>query len=272
MTGPKKPPLAKAIREFVQGLQLPPAPEHGPNPNPDHAALVLAMLQHCNGLTSGAPTAICSPSLIQVARLRHCSKRTIQRQMAELREIGIVTDQRRGTASNLYAIHKIPAAQKTGQQLSSRATRQQLSHRGASSGDNPVLTTGQLDPVVATTVVHLRGSLSGVNPQEKTNTKAPVFDVPGWVPVEPWTGFCEMRRSTRRKLTPYGAKLIVRELDRLRGEGQDVTEVLNRSTMYSWAGVFPVTQPAAAKPSRPSLAGTDYSKGLEGFVVGGGAQ
>src|SRR5579871_3881372 len=118
---PKKPPLAKAIREFVQGLQLPPAPEHGPNPNPDYAALVLAMLQHCTGLTSGATTATCSPCLNQLARLRHSSKRTIQRQMAKLRQLGIVTDQRRGTASSLYTIHMTPAA-RTRQQLSSRTT------------------------------------------------------------------------------------------------------------------------------------------------------
>ncbi len=268
MTDPKKPPLAKAIREFVQGLQMPPAPEHGPNPNPDHAALVLAMLQHCNGLTSGATTATCSPSLNQLARLRHCSKRTIQRQMAELREIGIVTDQRRGTASSLYTIHKTPVAQ-TGQQLSSHATRQQLSPHGEPSGDNPVPTTGQLGPVVRTTVVHLRGSLSGVNPQEKTKTKAHVFDVPSWVPSDSWLGFKEVRKRKRAPDTDRAIKLIIGKLEKFGAEGQDVGAILDQSVERGWTGVFPVKQTAAAKPSRPSLADTDYSKGLEGFVVGG---
>lgn len=102
----------------------------------------------------------------------------------------------------------------------------------------------------------------------KPKTKAPVFDVPEWIPIPVWDSFCEMRKALRKKLTPGGAKLIIQELDKLRANGENVSEVLNQSTRNSWTGIFPVKQTVAKPTRRADLANMDYSN-AGGFVTGG---
>lgn len=166
MTKTKKFPMAKAIREFVAGMQLPPPKK--PDTNYKLAALVLAMLQHCKGLESGATIAVCSPSLLQIAQLLHCSKKTCQRQLDYAESIRIVTKQRHGRAAPTYTIHQ------TGQQLSTHETGQQLSTQDNVRVDNPEVLSGQVSGSDwttprpdRTTVGHIRGKASGVKLQEK---------------------------------------------------------------------------------------------------------
>lgn len=75
----------------------------------------------------------------------------------------------------------------------------------------------------------------------------PRFELPDWVPEQQWASFCEMRRKARHPLTDHAKKLILAELDRLRGDGHDPGAVLDQSTANAWRGVFPLKDaPASA--------------------------
>ena len=80
--------------------------------------------------------------------------------------------------------------------------------------------------------------------RKKQDDNAILGDLPGWVPVEPWIAFVEMRKAmgSRAKLTPHAAKLIVGKLDEFRKQGMDLTEILNNSIMNNWKSVFPLKQ------------------------------
>jgi hypothetical protein len=56
-----------------------------------------------------------------------------------------------------------------------------------------------------------------------------------------------MRRSIRAPVTDDAARLIVRDLEKLRAQGHQPREVLEQSVKQAWRGVFPIKgEPAAA--------------------------
>lgn len=76
--------------------------------------------------------------------------------------------------------------------------------------------------------------------EEKTNTApAAHCDV---VPVAVWLAFVEMRKKMRKPLTERAGELIRNKLRQLQQAGEDPIEVLEQSTMNSWAGVFSVKE------------------------------
>ena len=105
---PKNPPLAKAIRSFVTGMELPP-PNHTDS-NYKYAALISAMLQFSGHLKEDSDRAFCTPSQPQLAAYMHCDERTIRRILKELVDIGKVVIHRRQHNSNQYVIFKTFAA------------------------------------------------------------------------------------------------------------------------------------------------------------------
>ena len=60
------------------------------------------------------------------------------------------------------------------------------------------------------------------------------------VPVELWLSYVEMRKRIRKPMTDHAGELIRRELQKLKDQGHDPIEVLERSIMNSWQGVFPL--------------------------------
>lgn len=71
----------------------------------------------------------------------------------------------------------------------------------------------------------------------------PKFEVPDWVPAEPWQAFVEMRREMERgpKKVPFtvgAAKGIVDELTKFRAQGHDLSAILMKSAINSYRGVF----------------------------------
>lgn len=63
------------------------------------------------------------------------------------------------------------------------------------------------------------------------------IDLPENIPRNAWAAFCEMRKAIRKPLTENAARLILNKLATLPGNSADI---LNQSTMQSWAGVFEV--------------------------------
>ena len=106
----KNPPLAKAIRSFVTGMELPP-PNHTDS-NYKYAALISAMLQFSGHLKEDSDRAFCTPSQPQLAAYMHCDERTIRRILKELVDIGKIVVHQRQHNSNQYVIFKTFAAYK----------------------------------------------------------------------------------------------------------------------------------------------------------------
>ena len=164
-----KPPMAKAIREFVSAIHFPPT-KPSSDANFKLAGLVIAMLQFANGIPDQATSICVSPSAEQLAGVLHCSKSTIERLIRKLRECGLLTQQRRGRISTLNTIHSTP------QQLKDYPSPQLLTGQEHARPVNSGSSTRQLDPVVPSTpdfvpstVDTLWGKSSGVPSLDKNS-------------------------------------------------------------------------------------------------------
>jgi hypothetical protein len=77
---------------------------------------------------------------------------------------------------------------------------------------------------------------------KKRGTKNVVFVLPEWIKAETWDSYREMRTRKRAPLTERASALIVKELEKLKGLGDNPEDVLNQSIMKSWTGVFPISR------------------------------
>ncbi len=68
------------------------------------------------------------------------------------------------------------------------------------------------------------------------------MESPSWIDKEVWDAFVEMRQAKgkRAPFTERAAKMLINELDRLRGQGHKPDEVLKQSVINGWSGVFPL--------------------------------
>lgn len=80
---------------------------------------------------------------------------------------------------------------------------------------------------------------SDEQPKARKRAPKPEFELPSWVPSEPWAEFVAMRRAMRNApFTVGAAKGIVGDLEKLKAEGHDPGKVLLRSVKLSYRGVF----------------------------------
>ncbi len=68
--------------------------------------------------------------------------------------------------------------------------------------------------------------------------------LPEWINKETWKAFLEMRKKKNAVPTEKAIVLLIKELEKLKGEGNDPNEVLNQSIMRNYTGVFPVKEKA----------------------------
>jgi len=141
---PKNPPMAQAVRIFVDDMMFVSIGKRSPDRTFKLASLVGAMLLHCHGLKPEAEVAYCTPANSQLARYLHTTDRTVKRLMADLKEGGNVTTRRRGTDSNLFTIYKYPRSPWGPKKVD--GTTPVLSNDGTaedSCGDSNLRTIGQ---------------------------------------------------------------------------------------------------------------------------------
>jgi len=75
--------------------------------------------------------------------------------------------------------------------------------------------------------------------KEKSGAKAP-FVLPEWVNKELWDGFLEMRKKAKASPTRHALDLLIRDLEKLKAEGNDPGDVLEQSIKNSWKGLFAI--------------------------------
>ncbi len=78
------------------------------------------------------------------------------------------------------------------------------------------------------------------SPKETLKKVLKKYILPEWIDKATWEAFLEMRRKKRSIPTELAKELLIKELEKLRAEGHNPTEVLNQSIMRNYTGVFPV--------------------------------
>ena len=74
----------------------------------------------------------------------------------------------------------------------------------------------------------------------KPGEEFPIF--PDWVPLDAWYGYTSMRDKIKKPMTAYAARLVLKELTRLRGDGHQPACVLEQSIKNNWTDVYAVKQ------------------------------
>lgn len=65
------------------------------------------------------------------------------------------------------------------------------------------------------------------------------FQLPEWVPQEPWEGWLAMRKAQRHPVTDRAKGLAVTKLEELRGQGHDPGKLIDLATLKGWLSFYP---------------------------------
>ena len=68
------------------------------------------------------------------------------------------------------------------------------------------------------------------------------ISLPNWIDIDIWDAFLEMRKKKNAVPTERAKQLLVKELEKLKGDGHNPNEVLNQSIMRNYTGVFPLKE------------------------------
>jgi hypothetical protein len=100
--------------------------------------------------------------------------------------------------------------------------------------------------------------------QPKARKRAVVgYEIPEWVPAEPWAAYVKMRKAHKAPFTDDAAKVNLRELEKLRDEGHDPDKVLMKAVSKGWRGVF---GDDGTKPDRKALTPLEEIAQLERMI------
>lgn len=81
-----------------------------------------------------------------------------------------------------------------------------------------------------------------------------------WLPLDAWNGWIDMRKKLKKPPTDRAIELALAKLEAMHQKGQDITEVLNRSTMNGWTDLYEIKETNNGKNTRTG--GTDRRSSL----------
>ena len=73
-------------------------------------------------------------------------------------------------------------------------------------------------------------------------TTKDIIGPPDWMPIDAWDGWLEMRKARKKPLTERAMARAINKLDAMRQAGQDIAEVLDRSTINGWTDVYEIKE------------------------------
>ena len=76
--------------------------------------------------------------------------------------------------------------------------------------------------------------------KSRVDKKKSIYILPDWIDKELWTDFMEIRKKKKAPQTEHALALLIKELEKLKVAGDDPNEVLKKSIMNGWKGVFPL--------------------------------
>jgi hypothetical protein len=74
------------------------------------------------------------------------------------------------------------------------------------------------------------------------NTKYIRRELPDWIPADAWNGWVEMRKQLKKPLTDRAYNQAIDKLVAFMAKGQNITEVLDRSTMNGWTDLYEIKE------------------------------
>lgn len=176
--------------------------------SPNEKLLLLAIADHSDN------TGICWPGIQGLMEKTGMSKRNIHYALKKLSSVvGLKTERRTDpygrSLSNLYLLPIEPS-------------RVQGLHPGV-----------QKEGGEGATVAHpylLESSNRTINKEES---------LPEWLDKQVWEDFKEHRKNLKAKLSDLATKRLFNQLETFHNSGFDVSEIINRSIMNGWKGLFP---------------------------------
>lgn len=66
----------------------------------------------------------------------------------------------------------------------------------------------------------------------------PTFEIPDWVPAEPWAAFDAMRKRKKAPIDGYIADRLFATLSKAAAEGWDIAKVLDKATVNNWTDLY----------------------------------
>ena len=92
-------------------------------------------------------------------------------------------------------------------------------------------------------------------PQTKLNkTKRDNNILPDWIDKDLWNAFLEMRKKIKKPPTDKAVELLIKDLEKYKAAGDEPNEVIKKSIMNGWAGLFPLSNKggqSGARQQRP---------------------
>lgn len=67
-------------------------------------------------------------------------------------------------------------------------------------------------------------------------------ELPDWIPIDAWNGWVEMRQQRKKPLTDRAYNQAIDKLVAFMAKGQNITEVLDRSTMNNWLDLYEIKE------------------------------
>lgn len=176
------------------------------------------------------------PSIAHLVDKLGKSERTIQRAIRRLVAAGHIDQRQRRHDTAVYTVHPVVDAARP------------VSATGVTA--TPVaLTPVALTPVTDDAKTRPTDTLIAKNSQLSSKTmsspkkrvREPVaIEIPDWVPVDPWNGWLEMRRTKGGKDTAYALTLAIGDLRKLADAGHPPGAVLDQSTLSRWTKLYPI--------------------------------
>ena len=71
-----------------------------------------------------------------------------------------------------------------------------------------------------------------------------------WLPLDAWQGWVEMRKKLKKPLTDRAIERALTKLAAMYEKGQDIGEVLDRSTMNGWTDLYEIKETNNGKNNR----------------------
>lgn len=189
------------------------------------------------------------PSIAGLEQATCLSDRAIQKALRELAAMGALTIER-GGGRHRTALYR----------LSLEDVETPNVVRGIATEETPNVSantpnvSAETPNVVPKTPNHVHPnpqepSLTLILPNKRARAKndEPVT-VPDWLPPDAWQAWCDYRRGKR--WTADAARLSIRNLGKLRDEGNDPRAVIEQSIANGWTGLFPDKQRRAAPAER----------------------
>ena len=99
--------------------------------------------------------------------------------------------------------------------------------------------------------------------------RGPTILIPDWMPMDAWNGWIEMRVKRKKPLTARAGSRAIMKLEDMRSAGQDIAEVLDRSTMNGWTDLYEIKERdngkaiRGASPDRRSSLARAIDEGLD---------